>query len=113
MNVWLNSRPLRAIGIVATAFLVACFAISFLNLLTPPRPLVALQPTRPPTRRPPPTITPVAYPPTANAVLHDDFTSRANFPRANGVKVPFAYTATGFDLTPPLDPGFAYVLNQT
>ncbi|RIK32054.1 MAG: hypothetical protein DCC52_05530, partial [Chloroflexi bacterium] len=67
----LDSRAARWLGIVAVGFLAACLATLALNLYTPPRDLAQLLPTRTPTRRPPPTITPVAYPPTPALVLSD------------------------------------------
>ncbi|MBI4675102.1 MAG: hypothetical protein HY741_25965 [Chloroflexi bacterium] len=109
----MNQRAVRWLGIGAVACIAALFAILALNLYTPPRELAALLPTRTPTRRPPPTITPVAYPPTPSLVLSDTFTARDNFPRATGVKLAFGYSDNSYLLTPPLDPGFVRVLHQT
>jgi hypothetical protein len=109
----LNYRVVRWLGVGAVALIAACFAFLALNLYTPPRELAALLPTRTPTRRPPPTITPVAYPPTPSLVLSDTFTTRDNFPRTAGVKLPFGYSDNSYLLAPPLDPGFVRVLNQT
>lgn len=109
----LNYRAVRWLGIGAAAILTACLAILALNLYTPPRPLAELQPTRTPTRRPPPTITPVAYPPTPSLVVSDTFTARDHFPRASGIKVPFGYSDNSYLLSPPPEPGFVRVLNQS
>ncbi len=113
MNSALESRIVRWFGIVAVALIAACFAIMYFELLIPPRPVTSLLPTRTPTRRLPPTITPVAYPPTPPLVLADDFTTTDNFPRSSGVKLPFGYAEKAYRLAPPLDPGFVRVLNQT
>jgi len=113
MNKALESRAVRWLGVVAAAIVAACFAILFFDLLTPPRPVTALLPTRTPTRRPPPTITPVAYPPTPPAVLTDDLSSTDNFPRSSGATLPFGYAGDTYRLSPPVDPGFVRVLNQT
>lgn len=108
----LQSRAVR-VGIgCLVALIAACFAILFLNLLAPPRPLAALLPTRTATRRPPPTITPVAYPPTPVLVSRDDFSTHDNFPEASGVKLGYEYSDHSYLLTPPLDPGFVRVLDQ-
>lgn len=109
----LNYRAARWLGILAAGFLAACFAILALNLYTPPRDLAQLRPTRTPTRRPPPTITPVAYPPTPALVLSDTLRAPNNFPEAHGVKLPYGYADGAYIIEPPLDPGFARVLNQT
>ncbi len=109
----LNSRPVRMAGGCLVAFLATCLAIVGLNLFSPPRPLSELLPTSTPTRRPPPTITPVAYPPTPSLVLGDDFSTSNNFPRATNAKVPFGYENDSYRLSPPLDPGFVTVWNQT
>lgn len=109
----LESRAVRWLGIIAAGLLAACVALLALNLYTPPRELARLQPTRTPTRRPPPTITPVAYPPTPALVLSDTFRTDVNFPRARGVKLPYGYGENAYVLEPPLDPGFVRVLNQT
>ncbi len=103
---------MRWLGIVAVASLAACFAVLALNLYTPPRELAQLYPTRTPTRRPPPTITPVAYPPTPLFVLSDTLNLQKNFPQARGVQMPYRYTDDGYVLEPPLDPGLVYVLHQ-
>ncbi len=107
-----NSPLVRLISISFVAFFAACFALFALNLFTPPRPLAELLPTRTATRRPPPTITPVVYPPTPEIVSRDDLRALQNFPQASGVKVGYEYTAEGYVLTPPLDPGFVRVLNR-
>ncbi|MCG3142488.1 MAG: hypothetical protein HDKAJFGB_03957 [Anaerolineae bacterium] len=109
----LDSRAARWLGIVAVGFLAACLATLALNLYTPPRDLAQLLPTRTPTRRPPPTITPVAYPPTPALVLSDTLRVAKNFPEARGVKLPYGYQDNAYLVTPPLDPGFARALNQT
>lgn len=108
----LNHRVVRWLGIAAVALLAACSAIFFLELYRTPRDLAAILPTRTPTRRPPPTITPVAYPPTPSLVLSDTFATQDNFPRATGIRLPFGYDAAAYVLTPPLDPGFVRVLQQ-
>ncbi len=113
MKTALESRAVRLILIVVVAFLATCFAIFAFNLLTPPRPLTALLPTRTPTRRPPPTITPVVYPPTPAIISTDTFTTTENFPNASGVKLGYEYAENSYILTPPLEPGFVRVLNQT
>lgn len=114
MDELLKSRAVRALGVVATVFAAACFAVFAMNLLTPARELSQLLPTAAPTRRPPPTITPVAYPPTPALVRADDFSTTENFPRASGVKVPFGYLEpSGYQLTPPLDPGYVRVLDRS
>ncbi|HZQ07022.1 MAG TPA: hypothetical protein VFD70_10615 [Anaerolineae bacterium] len=113
MNDALNSRAVQMAGGCAVALLAMCFAIFALNLFAPPRPLAELLPTSTPTRRPPPTITPVAYPPTPSLVLSDDFTTRNNFPRASDAKIPFGYENASYRIAPPLDPGFVTVWNQT
>ena len=46
MKTALESRVVRWLIVCLVAFLAACFAIFSLNLLTPPRPLTALLPTR-------------------------------------------------------------------
>lgn len=109
----LESRIVRTALIVLVAFLATCFAIVALDLFSPPRPIAQLLPTRTPTRRPPPTITPVAYPPTPNLVLSDHFAGVKNFPQASGVKLGYGYQDFSYLLTPPLDPGYVRVLNQT
>lgn len=109
----LNHRVVRWLGVAAVVLLAACAAIFFLELYKPPRELSALLPTRTPTRRPPPTITPVAYPPTPLLVQSDTFATQDNLPRATGAKHPFGYDDDGYVLTPPLDPGFVRVLHQT
>lgn len=109
----LESRAVRWGIIVLVAILAACLTIFWLNLFSAPRPLAQLQPTRTATRRPPPTITPVAYPPTPEQVLADNFSTPENFPEASGVKLGYEYIDLGYLLTPPLDPGVVYVLNQT
>lgn len=109
----LESRLVRVGGIVLVAFLATCIAIFALNLFAPPRPLAELQPTRTPTRRPPPTITPVAYPPTPPIVSRDDFSEPNNFPQASGIRLGYEYQGGAYILTPPLDPGFVRVLNQS
>jgi hypothetical protein len=101
------------LGVFATAFVSSCVAILALNLTTPPREISLLLPTSTPTRRPPPTITPVAYPPTPPAVLADDFSGEDHFPRTIGVELPFGYKDKAYRLTPPLQPGFVRVLNQS
>lgn len=109
----LESRPVR-LGIGCfVALAAACIAIFALNLFTAPRPLAALLPTRTATRRPPPTITPVAYPPTPSLVSRDDFSVHTNFPKASGVNRGYQYEDAAYLLTPPLDPGYVWVLNQT
>jgi hypothetical protein len=110
MTKLLESRAVRFVLIVLVAFLATCITVFALNLFSPPRPLAQLLPTRTPTRRPPPTITPVAYPPTPQIVLADDFAAQENFPRASGVKLGYEYTDNAYVLTPPLDPGFVRVL---
>jgi hypothetical protein len=107
-----SSRPVQLIGGCSVAFLAACFAIFALNLFTPPRSIAELLPTPTATHRPPPTITPVAYPPTPPLAVKNNFALKDNFPRATGVQVPFGYKDDYFYLTPPLDPGYAYVLDQ-
>jgi hypothetical protein len=109
----LDYRIVRWLGIGAIALLAACLAILMLELYRPPRQLASLLPTRTPTRRPPPTITPVAYPPTPSLVLSDTFRGPDNFPRSTGVKLPYEYSDHSYILTPPLDPGWVYVLNRT
>lgn len=113
MKTALESRVVRWLIVCLVAFLAACFAIFSLNLLTPPRPLTALLPTRTATRRPPPTITPVVYPPTPNLVTAEDFSTPEAFPNARGVNLGYAYADEAYLLTPPLDPGFVRVLNQS
>lgn len=113
MNTAWQSRPVRWLGIVAAAIAAACFAIFFFDLLTPPRPMTALLPTRTPTRRPPPTITPVAYPPTPPVALRDDFSSTDNFPRSTGDAATFGYDGDAYQLSPPVDPGFVRALDLT
>lgn len=108
----LDSRAVRWLGIFAVGILAACFAMLFLNLYTPPRELAQLYPTRTPTRRPPPTITPVAYPPTPGLVLSDTLRAEKNFPDARGVKLPYGYADNAYVLEPPLDPGFVRALHQ-
>ena len=108
----LASRPLRLLGGCAVALLAACFAIFALNLFAPPRSIAELLPTPTATHRPPPTITPVAYPPTPPLVTKNNFALENNFPRATGVQVPFGYKDNYFYLTPPLDPGYVRVLDQ-
>lgn len=109
----LESRIVRIGIIVFVAFFTTCFAIFALNLFSPPRPLAELLPTRTATRRAPPTITPVAYPPTPQIVLADDFSSTDNFPEASGVRLGYEYQDGAYVLTPLLEPGFVRVLNQT
>lgn len=109
----LDSRLVRWTLMLITGILAACIAIFALNLTAPPRPLSALLPTPTATRRPPPTITPVAYPPTPAAVLTDNFTTQENFPAASGVKLGYGYGDNEYLLTPPLNPGFVRVLQQT
>jgi hypothetical protein len=113
MQTALNHRAVRWLGIFAAILVSGCFAILALNLYTPPRELAQLYPTRTPTRRPPPTITPVAYPPTPALVLSDTLRTQKNFPDARGVKLPYGYVDKTYVLEPPLDPGFARALNQT
>lgn len=113
MRKLLESRFIRLISIVVVAFLATCFAIFSFNLFSPPRPIAELLPTPSATRRPPPTITPVSYPPTPNLVLGDDFKTQENFPKASGVKLGYEYVANSYLLSPPLDPGFVRVLNQS
>lgn len=108
----LDSRFVRIALAVLVGFLTTCLTIIVLNLFQPPRPLAELLPTRTATRRPPPTITPVAYPPTPPLVSQDDFTNLASFPDARGVVLGYAYTEGGYLLTPPLDPGYVRALNQ-
>lgn len=108
----LESPILRVLIVGLVAFLAACVAIFSLNLFAPPRPIAQLLPTRTPTRRAAPTITPVAYPPTPPLVLADDFSRQLNFPQASGVKLGYEYTDRGYLLSPPVDPGFVRVLNQ-
>ncbi len=108
-----DSRAVRWLGIAAVGLLAACLAVLALNLYTPPRDLAQLLPTRTPTRRPPPTITPVAYPPTPAMVLSDTLRGAKNFPEARGVKLPYGYQDDAYVVAPPLDPGFARALNQT
>lgn len=108
----LDSRFVRVALAVLVGFLVTCLTIIVLNLFQPPRPLAQLLPTRTATRRPPPTITPVAYPPTPPLVSQDNFTDRETFPDARGVRLGYAYTDSGYLLTPPLDPGYVRALNQ-
>ncbi len=108
------ASPIIRFGvIIVVAFLATCIAIFSLNLFAPPRPIAQLLPTRTATRRPPPTITPVAYPPTPQLVSQDDLRAQKNFPQASGVKLGYAYTQNGYALTPPLDPGFVRVLDLT
>ena len=109
----LNHRAARWLGMGAVALLAACFAMLALNLYTPPREISQLYPTRTPTRRPPPTITPVAYPPTPALVLSDTLRAQKNFPDAVGVKLPYGYADNAYVLEPPLEPGFVRVLNQS
>lgn len=99
-------------GGCAVAFLAACFAIFALNLVTPPRSIAELLPTPTATHRPPPTITPVAYPPTPPLVIKNNLALKNNFPLATGVQVPFGYKDNYFYLTPPLNPGFVRVLDR-
>lgn len=108
----LTSRVVRGIVIGFVAFLAACIAIFALDLFHPPRPLASLLPTRTPTRRAAPTITPVAYPPTPPLVLADNFAGAKNFPAASGVKLGYEYSDDTYLLSPPSDPGFVRVLNQ-
>lgn len=108
----LESPVLRLLIVCVVAFLAACVAIFSLNLFAPPRPLTALLPTRTPTRRAAPTITPVAYPPTPPLVLADDFSEPVNFPQASGVKLGYEYKDGTYLLSPPADPGFVRVLDQ-
>lgn len=108
----LDDRTVRWLGIFAVILISACFALLALNLYTPPREISQLYPTRTPTRRPPPTITPVAYPPTPALVLSDTLRAVKNFPEARGVKLPYGYAGNAYVLEPPLDPGFVRVLNQ-
>lgn len=108
----LESRIVRGILIGVVAFLAACIAIFALNLFSPPRPLTSLLPTRTPTRRAAPTITPVAYPPTPPLVLADNFTDAKNFPEASGVKLGYEYKDDTYLLSPPSDSGFVRALDQ-
>src|SRR5215218_5110703 len=87
----LESRIVRGIIVAFVAFLAACVAIFSLNLFVPPRPIANLMPTRTPTRRAAPTITPVAYPPTPPLVLADNFVDAKNFTQASGVKLGYEY----------------------
>lgn len=115
MNSALSSRAVRLLGGCATAVLASCLAIFLLNLFQPPRDLSALLPTRTPTRRPPPTITPVVYPPTPPAVFRESFepgSEEAGFPAPSGATLPFGYVADGYRLAPPTKPGFIRVLSQ-
>lgn len=107
-----ESNVVRIVFAVFFGFLVTCLTIVILNLFQPPRPVAELLPTPTATRRPPPTITPVAYPPTPQLVSQDDFSSRTTFPDARGVRLGYEYTDEGYLLTPPLDPGYVRVLNQ-
>lgn len=109
----LDSRAVRVGLAVVIAMLAACIAIFALNLFSPPRPVASLLPTRTATRRAPPTITPVAYPPTPNLVQANNFSTTDHFPRAEGVKLGYEYQDNSYLLTPPLDPGYVRVLNQT
>lgn len=108
----LESRVVRGILIGFVAFMAACLAIFSLELFRPPRPLTSLMPTRTPTRRAAPTITPVAYPPTPPLVLADNLKDAQNFPQASGVKLGYEYQDGTYLLSPPSDPGFVRVLNQ-
>jgi hypothetical protein len=108
----LESRLVRIVLALFVALLAACAAIFGLNLLTPPRQLALLEPTPTATRRPQPTITPVAYPPTPPLVLADDFSSQENFPNTQGVRLGYEYENGTFVLTPPIEPGFVRAMNQ-
>lgn len=89
----------------------ALFIILALDLFKPPREMAFLFPTPLPTRRPPPTITPVSYPPTPSLAFRDDFSTRSNFPRADSELIPFGYLEDhSYRLSPPLDPGWTWVL---
>jgi hypothetical protein len=109
----LESSFLRLVIGIFVALLTASIAIFALNLLSPPRPLAQLQPTRTATRRPPPTITPVAYPPTPPLVLQDDMATTEHFPNTEGVRLGYSYENGKYVLTPPLDPGFVRAIHQT
>ncbi len=109
----IDSPIIRFGSIVGVAFLATCIAIFSFNLFAPPRPLAQLLPTRTATRRPPPTITPVAYPPTPQLYSKDDLRAQKNFPKASGVNLGYEYTQDGYLLTPPLDPGFVRVLDMS
>lgn len=110
MNNRFVARGTRWLGGCATVVIAACFVLLWLDLLKPPRELAAIFPTPTATRRPPPTITPVVYPPTPPLALNDDFSSQNNFPRSDSDRIPFGYLSEGYRLNPPLDPGFVRVL---
>lgn len=111
MNSSLFSRAGRTCGGFATILFAAIFVILALDLFKPPRDMASLFPTPLPTRRPAPTITPVSYPPTPALSFKDDFSTRSNFPRADNVLIPFGYLQdNSYRLSPPLDPGWTWVL---
>lgn len=105
----LSTRAGRSGGGILASIAAAVFVIVALDLLTPPRDIVALQAALTPTSPPPATAPPTVLPPMPPLYFSDDFSKREYWQLGAG-STPYGYSDDGYALAPQLESGFVRVL---